>query len=162
MCMQCVFEKHACTLLIQKKRDNGLLSDSGDDPQNTLQPLFDLHPKAQSNVPVRSTICACLLNCVLDVWTGLSLLIASVACISLACRSGTVVAGQLRNCRRSQSATLDPLLPLSAALPGAETGARECRLFRETHSICFHGTTYTTPWHTVRCVIDFRDMQNHS
>lgn len=56
-------------------------------------------------------------------WYLLALLIEPVSYFFIACVSGTVVAGQLWDSWRRESATFHTLLPLSAALPGAETRA---------------------------------------
>ena len=63
--------------------------------------------------------------------------------------SGSVVAGQLRDIRRSQPATQHLVLPLPATLPGAEPWPHEPSLLRQTHSLRVPGTAYSSTGHQV-------------
>ena len=80
----------------------------------------------------------------------LPLLTAAAWLSASACVPGTVVAGQLWDSWRSKSAPLHALLPLPAALPGAEAGARQRRLLWQANPLCLHGAAHAPPGHKVR------------
>lgn len=64
--------------------------------------------------------------------------------------SGTVAVGQLRDGGGGEPPPQHPLLPLPAALPAAEAGARQRRLLRKTHPLRLHGAAHAPPRHQVQ------------
>ena len=57
--------------------------------------------------------------------------------------------GQLRDCRRGESASLHALQSLSAPLPRAETGPSQCCIIRKTHPLHLHGASHSAPGNQV-------------